>query len=340
MKTAPESRKIASILKSLREESLQPTPDFQRRAVWTSKDKIAFIDTILKGYPFPEIYVASGEVDTETGEAIELLVDGQQRVRTIDEYFKGTKPFARTQQITRYKDLEDDEKKNFLNYDVSVRNLGIINIDDIRAVFQRMNATSYDLNDMERFNAAYLGEFKQFCERLAQDDFFVEHRVFSALDIRRMKDVSFIASLTATMMSDYFHRDDEVEDYLEHYNEEFEEAETLDGRYRTVFDAMNQMGLERDSRAWKKADFYTLFIELDRAINRENIALEPVEVGARVRDFFEQVDAMRNEDAVPEGTVGDYFNATLQSTNDRAYRARRGRAIRSVILPEGTDGGV
>ena len=211
MKTAPESRKITSILKSLRDGYLQPTPDFQRRAVWTSKDKIAFIDTILLGYPFPEIYVASGEVDTETGDAIELLVDGQQRVRTIDEYFRGVKPFARTQQITRYSDLEEDQKRAFLNYDVSVRNLGIIDIDDIRAVFQRMNATSYDLNDMERFNAAYLGEFKQFCEHLAQDDFFIDNRVFSALDIRRMKDTSFVASLSATMMSDYFHRDDEVE---------------------------------------------------------------------------------------------------------------------------------
>lgn len=334
MKTAPESRKITSILKSLRDGYLQPTPDFQRRAVWTSKDKIAFIDTILLGYPFPEIYVASGEVDTETGDAIELLVDGQQRVRTIDEYFRGVKPFARTQQITRYSDLEEDQKRAFLNYDVSVRNLGIIDIDDIRAVFQRMNATSYDLNDMERFNAAYLGEFKQFCEHLAQDDFFIDNRVFSALDIRRMKDTSFVASLSATMMSDYFHRDDEVEEYLERYNEEFEEAEELEARYRSVFDAMKQMGFSRDSRAWKKADFYTLFIELDRAINRDAIQLDFGAVGSRLAEFFEEVDAIRNAEATPEGATGDYFTATLQSTNYRSARVKRGRAIRSIIVPE------
>lgn len=334
MKTAPESRKITQILKSLREGSLQPTPDFQRRAVWTSKDKIAFIETILLGYPFPEIYVASGDVDTKTGEAIELLVDGQQRVRTIDEYFRGVKPFARTQQITRYSALDEDQKKAFLNYDVSVRNLGIIDIDDIRSVFQRMNATSYDLNDMERFNAAYLGEYKQFCERLAQDEFFIEHRVFSALDIRRMKDVSFVASLTAAMMSDYFHRDDELEEYLERYNEEFDKADSLEARYRSVFDAMDQMHFERDSRAWKKADFYSLFIELDRAINRESLQLDPAEVGARLSAFFQEVDKLRDAETVPEGILGEYFKATLQSTNDRTSRVRRGRAIRSVIIPE------
>lgn len=334
MKTAPESRKIASILKSLREGSLEPAPDFQRRAVWTNKDKIAFIETILLGYPFPEIYVASGDVDTETGDAVELLVDGQQRVRTIDEYFRGVKPFARTQQITHYSDLTEDEKRSFLNYDVSVRNLGIIDTDDIRTVFQRMNATSYDLNDMERYNAAYLGAFKQFCETIAQDDFFQAHRIFSPSDFRRMKDVSFVASLTATMMSDYFHRDDEVEEYLERYNEEFADAAALEERYRTVFAALDQMGFAADSRAWKKADFYTLFIELDRAINRQGLALDPTVVGPRVAAFYAEVDALRMAEVAPEGPAGEYFAATLQSTNDRTARVRRGNALRAVIVGE------
>ncbi|MFW8592824.1 hypothetical protein [Cribrihabitans neustonicus] len=149
-----------------------------------------------------------------------------------------------------------------------------------------------------------------------------------------MKDVSFVASLTATMMSDYFHRDDEVEEYLERYNEEFEEAGGLEERYRAVFDAMNQMGFDRGSRAWKKADFYTLFIELDRAINREGQQLDFDAVGSRLSDFFVEVDAVRNAEATPEGIVGEYFTATLQSTNDRSARVKRGRAIRSILAPE------
>jgi len=249
MRTAPESRKVSTVLRSIRDETLQPSPDFQRRAVWTNKDKIAFIETILLGYPFPEIYVASGDVDTQTGDATELLVDGQQRLRTIDEYFRGVAPFSRTQAITRYRHLNEDQKRDFLNYDVSVRNLGIIGLDEVREVFQRMNATSYDLNDMERFNAAYIGVFKQFCEQIALNDFFVEHRVFSAADIRRMKDVSFVASLTTTMMSDYFHRDEEIEDYLERYDEEFEPAEEMRRRFEATLTCIHEMGFERSSRA-------------------------------------------------------------------------------------------
>jgi len=331
MRTAPESRKISTILRSLRDSTLQPQPDFQRRAVWTNKDKIAFIETILMGYPFPEIYVASGDVNTETGDAIELLVDGQQRVRTIDEYFRGVSPFARTQAVTRYDNLEEGQKREFLNYDVSVRNLGIVEPEQIRTVFQRMNATSYDLNEMERYNAVYLGQYKQFSERIAQDDFFVEHRIFSPADIRRMKDVSFVASLTSAMMSDYFHRNEQVEEYLERYNENFADADDLERRYRTVFSIMNSMELDRRSRAWKKADFYTLFVEIDRIVNRQNKTIDPRTTGTILSEFFTQVDSVRDEDASPPNEVGEYFRATLQSTNDRGPRAVRGRIMRSIL---------
>lgn len=331
MKTAPESRKIASIIKSLRDNSLQPQPEFQRRAVWTSKDKIAFIETILMGYPFPEIYVASGDVNTETGEAIELLVDGQQRVRTFDEYFRGVSPFARTQAIKRYTELDENEKKAFLNYDVSVRNLGIVDHDEIRTVFQRMNATSYDLNDMERYNAVYLGEFKQFCEKMAQHDFFQENKVFSAADIRRMKDTSFIASLTATMMSDYFNRDDEIEDYLERYNEEFEQSEEMLGRFNSVFGLISEMEFEKGSRAWRKADFYTLFVELDRQVFRNGGAVNAAETASSLKEFYAEVDAQRDQDESGSEPVSDYFRATLQSTNDRGSRVVRGRIIAGLL---------
>src|ERR1700679_2544404 len=89
MKTSPTSLKIRQIITQLKEGKLVPRPEFQRRLVWTSEDKIRFIDTILRGYPFPEIYVANGTVNVDTGEGQQLLVDGQQRVTTLAAYFQG-----------------------------------------------------------------------------------------------------------------------------------------------------------------------------------------------------------------------------------------------------------
>src|SRR5690606_33183172 len=90
MKTSATNRRLRTLLTAINAGKLIPRPDFQRRLVWTSADKNAFIRTILESYPFPEIYIAAGDLDNETGEATELLVDGQQRITTLHQYFKNS----------------------------------------------------------------------------------------------------------------------------------------------------------------------------------------------------------------------------------------------------------
>ena len=333
MRTAPESRKVAAIIKSVRDGSLIPRPDFQRRSVWTNKDKTEFIRTILDSFPFPEIYVAIGEIDTKSGEAKELLVDGQQRVTTITEYFLERPPFSRAGALPRYSQLDEAQKTDFLNYDVSVRNLGIVPIDTIRIVFQRMNATSYDLNEMERINAVYLGEFKRFAEEMARKEIFLQRGVFSSADIRRMKDISFTASLTVTLMSDYFNRDDEIESFLEQYNESFPRIAELAARFDAAISAIEAMNLPNESRAWKKADFYTLFVEVDRWLFRKEANITFADAGEALEKFYAEAEALRvnSPEATPDSYVGSYVRALLQSTNDRGPRMARGAAIEKVL---------
>lgn len=330
MRTSADTRKISLLLKMEREGSLIPTPEFQRRAVWTNPDKIAFVETILSGFPFPEIYTAAGSVDTTTGEAVELLVDGQQRIRTIKDYFNGTSPFRSSRAIRRYLDLEEDEKKAFLNYDVAVRNLGLLEEGRIREVFRRMNRTSYSLNDMERFNAVYLGLYKRFSETLAENAFLKDVRLFSSTDIRRMKDVSYMASLVATMMSSYFNRDDEVETYLENYNDTFPKLAEMNARVEAVFDYMRALALPTKSRAWRKVDFYNLAVEIDRQLFTAKRRPDPASTSAALTALYDGVDRARSEGSDDEG-VQRYFEATLQNTNDRSQRIARGEVLRAII---------
>ena len=90
MKTTPTSRKIGDLLTDMREKTLIPNPEFQRRLVWSNKHKNAFIKTVLGGYPFPEIYIAAGKVDLDTGKRTVMLVDGQQRLGTLRQYNEGS----------------------------------------------------------------------------------------------------------------------------------------------------------------------------------------------------------------------------------------------------------
>src|SRR5262245_50107997 len=164
MKTTATNRKIRELLTALRANKLIPRPEFQRRLVWSNKDKPGFLDTVLNQYPFPEIYVATGEVDVETGEGTEMLVDGQQRVTTLNQYFTASPDLVLRRDIKPYADLTKEQKEAFLQYDVVVRDLGAVPLDTIKNVFQRINATRYALNAMEIQNARYEGAFKAFGE--------------------------------------------------------------------------------------------------------------------------------------------------------------------------------
>jgi hypothetical protein len=215
MKTTATNKRLRELLTAIGDGSLVPRPEFQRRLVWAMRHKNAFISTVLEGYPFPEIYMAAGEVDLSTGRGTLMLVDGQQRLTTLYDYFHGSAELRLSNEVVAYETLNDQAKLDFLEYEVVVRDLGKMPIEEIKEVFRRINSTSYSLNAMEIDNARYDGEFKRLAEDLSQLDFFDEHKLFSANEIRRMMDVRFVLSLMVTMLSTYFNRDEEISNYQE-----------------------------------------------------------------------------------------------------------------------------
>ncbi|HEU0301635.1 MAG TPA: DUF262 domain-containing protein, partial [Longimicrobium sp.] len=185
LQTNATNRRIREIITAVKNKSLIPRPDFQRRLVWTNKDKLAFLDTVLSHLPFPEIYVCAGEVNPETAQGTEWLVDGQQRVSTLYSYFTSD-PELRLNELPTYASLSETEKRRFLEYTVVVRDLGDVPIETVKDVFKRINSTKYGLNAMELANARYDGAIKRAAEELAEKGFYSEHGVFRTSDIRRM----------------------------------------------------------------------------------------------------------------------------------------------------------
>jgi hypothetical protein len=218
-----------------------------------------------------------------------------------------------------------------MNYEVAVRNLGIIGTDEIREVFRRINSTAYSLNAMEIHNARYRGPLKQCADDISQDDFFDEHKVFSAREIRRMRDVVYSLTIVISMLSTYFHREQELEAFLERYNDEFPEDTDIRARFAKTRDFIKGCGFIPRSRAWKKTDLLVLFVEIDRLLNKEKLPLDAKKVGGAVEFFYGQVD---KEMAEPSGDedLQTYFKTTVQATNDRTSRVNRGKVIRKVIV--------
>lgn len=331
MKNSPETKRVRQILAGIQSGEIKPRPDFQRNLVWSNRDKLAFLDTVLRGYPFPEIYMATGEVNLETAEGTELLVDGQQRVTTLHQYFINSPVLKLDATIKPYRDLSVPEKEAFLNYEVAVRHLGIIETHQIIEVFRRINSTSYALNAMEVDNARYNGPLKKCAEWMAKRDFFANHGTFSLRETRRMRDVVYSVTIIISMLATYFHRDDAISEFLERYNDEFPEDEAIRERFTKVTSFIEDCQFPSTSRAWKKTDLLVLIVELDRLINKEHILLNPDKVGPAVEEFYHRVDAELAETSGSD-SLQVYFKTTVQATNDRSARVNRGKVLRAVIL--------
>lgn len=327
MRTSPTSLKVRQLITLTRDGKLIPRPEFQRRLVWTTEDKIRFMDTVLKGLPFPEIYVANGPVDVNTGEGQQLLVDGQQRVTTIVDYFSGD-PKTYGTALPAYASLNEERKREFLDYDVTVRDLGSITKDQIIDVFRRMNSTNYSLNEIEVNNAVYTGALMSLAAGFAEHGFFEAHRVFRPTDIKRMGDVRFVLQVIVTMLSGYFDRDEMLEQYLRDYNEGFPLSVEISKRLTTVFDFIEECGFSKGSRIWKRSDLFSAIVSLDRTLS-DTPTLSPTDALNRLEHFYNIVD----EQGMTSGNVAVavYSKAALQASNDRINRVRRGVIIESVL---------
>ena len=109
------SRRLGDLLTDIEQKRLIVRPIFQRRLVWTNIVKDAFLDTVFRQYPFPEVFVAAGELDDTKLRRTQWLVDGQQRLSTLREYVLGSTDLV-LKQVKPYAELSEDEKTAFSDY--------------------------------------------------------------------------------------------------------------------------------------------------------------------------------------------------------------------------------
>lgn len=178
---------------------------YQRRSVWSEKDKIRLIETVLLKLVIPVLFFWKADTDPETGASITHIVDGQQRIKAICSFINNEfklKPqylldaSAKEKYANKFfKDLDPDDKKAFWNYQLMIIDIDpAANRADIITMFNRLNLTDYNLNDQEKRNSMS-GEFAALARELSETSIWEDRHLFSTTDVRRMKDVEFCASL-------------------------------------------------------------------------------------------------------------------------------------------------
>lgn len=199
-----ESKDIKWLTDNLKSGIITVDDSYQRKYIWQPKDKIALIETILLGYPIPEIYLWANDTDPDTGDTMYSIVDGQQRLKTIQKFlndeFKlkkiGIDNVDADYLGKKFSELSKEHKQEFWRYQFSSRFINnALEKDDIAKLFLRLNRTSTTLNPQELRNAEFNGQFLQLAEDISKNEFWNKHSVFNKSDIRRMQDIQFISTL-------------------------------------------------------------------------------------------------------------------------------------------------
>lgn len=166
-------------------------PDFQRDYVWSYNNCCRFIESILLNLPIPGIFVfklVKGQTDKY------LLVDGMQRVTTIEQFFNGSWEQKNGKKLTdrpfrlnisksewdkkSFSELSEEDQQFFLDYSFSVTFFESAysgqknDMSCMFKVFERLNTGATKLSDQEIRNAIYQGKCLQEIQKCLEMESF------------------------------------------------------------------------------------------------------------------------------------------------------------------------
>lgn len=188
---------------------------YQRKSdVWAEDKKSFLIDSILKNYPIPAIFMRP--IVDHNGKTKYDIVDGKQRLQAIISFIEGEIPlttyFAEDNFLDeqsrllaeniagkKFEDIKDEKAstdyiKQFWTYALQIEYLYEDDLDLVSSVFDRLNRNGEPLNPQELRNAKYsTAPLLKVIKDLSNIYFLKDKR--ERLKIERMEDEEFVSEL-------------------------------------------------------------------------------------------------------------------------------------------------
>lgn len=186
---------VDSIVRRIEQEKIF-VPPFQRKYVWTHIQASRFIESLILGLPVPGVFLSKEE---STGRM--LIIDGQQRMLSIANFYKGLfgeKKFnlKGVQSDLEGKSYEDLNEADQNRLDDSIIHSTIVKQDtpseddsSIYMIFERLNTGGTPLQPQEIRACVYYGDFNELLTELTENENW--RQIFGTKN-RRMKEQELI----------------------------------------------------------------------------------------------------------------------------------------------------
>ncbi len=330
---------------------LNLSPGFQRQSVWKDRDRAKLIDSVLRRYPLPAIFLYKRADD---GDFVFDVIDGKQRLESVFRFMRVLRPsFSTRFRLGPDEDLEEVDwsllKRRGMKHLLTGYELPVIEVDgelgDIIDVFVRINSTGKALTGQEKRHARYYSsEFLKQASKLANkfEGFLQHHEILSTGQISRMKHVELICELMLSLVQgDVLNKKTALDRVMG--------SRDFDGRQlgkatRLTTTTLNRVGKMfpqlRTTRLSQVTDFYSLAVLIGK-FEQEGLILTDRKRNRLAWDllssFSVKVDEVRELQRkaknMPEGydLYRDYLLTVSQMTDDVAQRRKRELILRGIL---------
>jgi Protein of unknown function DUF262 len=169
---------LGSIVGMIESQKYKLNPDFQRRRRWDPQRKSRLIESFIINVPVPPVFLY------EANYAFYEVMDGQQRINAIYEFYKGQFKLRGLEQWQELNGYTYDKLPEQIKAGIDRRFLSsIILLKETtkdekegeklkKLVFERINSGGVQLTPQETRNAIYDGKLNNLCKELAENNTF------------------------------------------------------------------------------------------------------------------------------------------------------------------------
>jgi len=218
---------IETIISQIESNNIDLNPAFQRRNVWENDKRSKLIESLIVGYPVPEVVLA--EIPGRKKQYV--VIDGKQRLLAVHGFFKPENEYwkgkAELKGLTIRKDLEGSSIDRFDSDD-----LRLLNNADLRCtilsgykttavlydVFYRLNTGSVPLSMQELRNSLHKGEFSKFITNRTNSPIPLHMIMSLSGPDKRFKDIEIILKFLSINYSDKKYNSN-LKDFLDGFTE-------------------------------------------------------------------------------------------------------------------------
>lgn len=168
---------VESLVKNLQDGRIKLDPEYQRNHRWKDATSSKLIESLILNIPIPLIYISYDvdlDIETSTEEVRYSVIDGQQRLRAILNYFNNEYELKDLDTLKEIVGRKFNELPPFLQRRLQARTIRCLQIDSTvdeqikYDIFERLNTGSVKLEAQEIRNATIRGYINEKLKELSK----------------------------------------------------------------------------------------------------------------------------------------------------------------------------